>query len=282
MALGFALAVSAHAQNTKDYLIQIQRDVALLQEALRQIDRGNGEKIVALEALVKQNIEATTRLNQAVAVIEREINKQSDQIVPSVTATAAKVDALTNQFAGLRDAVEETNSMLGRLMQEVSDVKTQLTTLPPPTYPGAPGEEDPNVSDSFGETFFTGAVNDYNRGNYELAKAQFMDFLRYSGDSARAPEAQYYLGAVAYDSGDFEDAVRQFDLVLEKYPVGVITADALYKKAMALMKLDRRAEAMVEFQAVVERFPSSSVAPNASDRLDELKSGGNKPSPLRQ
>ncbi len=275
-----ALPALAPAQSTKDRLMEIQRDVALLQGAVQEIDRANGEKIAGLEALLKQNLEAITRLNQAVAVIESAVNRQGDQVVGPVVNTAAKVDALTSQFGGLRDAVEESNAMITRLQREVDDIKSTLTTLPPPGAYGAGGEGE---TGSLGDEFFIQAQSDFNRGNYDLAKAQFTDFLRLSAGSSRAPEAQYYLGAISYNKGDFEDAARQFDLVLERYPEGVITADALFKKAMALQKLERSDEAATEFRAVVDRFPNSSVAPNAQGMLDEIAAAGSdKPSPIRQ
>ena len=89
------------------------------------------------------------------------------------------------------------------------------------------------------------------------------------------------MGAIAYNQENYEEAVKQFDLVLERYPVGLISADALFKKAMALQKLDRMQEATNEFKAVIERFPNSSVAPNAQGMLDEI-AGGGKPSPVRR
>ena len=280
LALVLALAVPSlmPAQSTKDRLLEIQRDVALLQGALMESDRGTGQKIAALEALMKQNLEAITKLNQALAVIESAVNRQGDQVVGPVVNTAAKVDAMSAQFGGLRDAVEESNAMITRLQREVEDIKTTLTTLPPP---GSYGTTEGEAGTSLGDDFFNQAQADFNRGNYDLAKAQFDDFLRLSAGSSRAPEAQYYLGAIAYNQGNYEEAVKQFDLVLERYPAGLISADALFKKAMSQQKLDRIPEATNEFKAVIERFPNSSVAPNAQGMLDEIAAGG-KPSPVRR
>lgn len=279
-----ALALAAgpvRAQNTKEMILQVQRDLALTQEALRQVDRSNSEKIAGLEALLKQNLEAVTRLNQAVAVIERAVNKQSDAILPPVNRTAAKADALADQFAGLRDAVEESNAMITKLQREVDDIKTHLTTLPPP---GAAGPDEGGVGDDTGDALFTGAFTDYNRGDYSLAKAQFVDFLRYYGDSARAIEAQYYLGAIAYNEQDYELAVNEFDLVLERYPSGSFTAEAQYKKAMALEKLGRAQDAEMELRSLLDRFPNSTVADNARGMLERLSSSASneKPSPMRR
>ena len=274
------------AQSTKDMILETQRQIATLQEALRQQDREGAQRFAALEALIKQNMESTTRLNQAIAVIERAVNKQSDAILPPVTRTAAKADALSDQFGGLRDAVEETNAMLAKLTTEVADIKTQLTTLPPPTMT-VPGQEGDPGSDTFGESFLTNAVNDFNRGSYDLAKAQFEDFLRYSGNSPRAAEAQYYLGQISYNQGDYETAIRDFDIVVERYATSFFGAQAQYKKAVSLDRLGRSMEAQRELDSLIARYPNASVTENARGMLEQLQAGGQaggpaaKPSPLR-
>ena len=289
MAVGAVLLLSASpakAQNTKDMILETQRQIAALQTALREQDTTNATRLAALEALIKQNTEATERLNQAIAVIERAVNKQTDALLPSVTRTAAKADALSDQFGGLRDAVEETNAMLAKLTTQVADIKTQLTTMPPPsmTVPGAEGETS---SAAFGEDFLPSAVGDFNRGSYDLAKAQFEDFLKYSPTSPHAAEAQYYLGQIAYNQGDFETSVREFDKVIERYPTSFFGAEAQYKKAVALDRLGRTMEAQRELDALIARYPNASVTENARGMLEQLKGGGQaggqagKPSPLR-
>ncbi|MEZ5362773.1 MAG: tetratricopeptide repeat protein [Bryobacterales bacterium] len=230
----------AAAQSTKDMILETQRQLAGVQEELRQRDRESAERFAALEALIKQNMESTTRLNQAIAVIERAVNKQSDAILPPVTRTAAKADALSDQFGGLRDAVEETNAMLLKLTTEVADIKTQLTTLPPPSM-GAPGETGGDTG--LGDNFLSNAVGDFNRGSYDLAKAQFEDFLKFSPNSPQAAEAQYYLAQIAYNQNDYETAIRQFDVVIQRYPGSFFGPEAQFKKAAALERLGRTMEA---------------------------------------
>jgi tol-pal system protein YbgF len=267
----------AYAQ--KKEIIQLQRDMAILQEIVRQVERQSGERMAVLENLINQNLEATNKLNAAIAVIERTVAKQSDNVVGPVTSTSTKVDSLQSQIAALRDSVDEMSARLSKVQQQVSDVKTHLTTLPPPSLSTDPqgNAGGPAAAFSSAETIFSAAFSDYTRGNYELARQQFSDYLKYYGNSGRAAEAQYYLGAAFYQDGDYAEAVRQFDMVLERYPVGVISPDAQYKKGLALVKLNRPDEAVREFRAVIEKFPNSNVAPNARAELEQLESS--KPSP---
>jgi TolA-binding protein len=178
--------------------------------------------------------------------------------------------------------VEETNAMLAKLTTEVADIKTQLTTLPPPTM-AAPGEEG-DQSGAFGDSFLTNAINDFNRGSYDLAKAQFEDFLLYSATSPRAAEAQYYLGLIPYNQGDYEAAIPEFDKVVEQHSSSFFGPEAQYKKAVSLQRLGRTMESQRELESLVARFPNAQITENARGMLEQLQAPGAaaaKPSPLR-
>ena len=78
--------------------------------------------------------------------------------------------------------------------------------------------------------------------------------------SESAPKAQYYMGVI-YDRGEqYEDSVKAYDAVLERYPENPATRDALYGKAVALMKLDRNVEAKKEFNAFLMKYPNDDKA----------------------
>lgn len=265
----------------KRELVQLQRDMALLQDAMQQLDRKSSERLAGLEALLKQNLEKQDKLNAALVVIERNMSKQGDSLIGPTNSTAAKVDALADRFDRLRSAAEETNAMVERLRQEVGDIKTHLTTLPPPAFEeGEEGAASEGSPVSASEAIYQGGMSDYLRGNLELARNQFRDYLDLYPQHSRAAEAQYFIGQTYYADGDYEEAAKNFDLVLEKYPAGeLVMADAHYKKGMALKNLNRGDAAAKEFQAVLKRFPNSSIAPNAQAQIDALAEA--KPSPLR-
>jgi tol-pal system protein YbgF len=263
-------------------IIELQRDMAILQEVVRQTERQMGERIAVLENLLHQSLEKTDKLNAALAVLERNLAKQTTDVSVPVTSTASRVESLQGQVGSLREVMEEIRTRLGRVEQQVGDIKTQVTTLPPPSYGG---ETSPIGAAAAGstsaETLFNSAFADYTRGNYVLAREQFEQYLKLYGNTVRAPEAQYYIGDIGYQSGEYDAALRNFDMVLERYPAGVISADAQYKKGMALLRLERAEDAAREFNSVIERYPNSNVAPAAQGQLDILQGSG-KPSPLRR
>ena len=59
---------------------------------------------------------------------------------------------------------------------------------------------------------------DYVSGKYDLAVQEFNDYLKYYGNTSYAPNAQFYIAMIHFAQGNYEDAVKEFDMVLEKYP----------------------------------------------------------------
>ncbi len=62
-------------------------------------------------------------------------------------------------------------------------------------------------------------------------------------------------------------------MVLEKYSDNNKTADAMYGKGTALMKLQRRTDAGNEFRELIRRFPRNDLASKACDQLKSMGLG---------
>ena len=54
----------------KKEILEMQRDMSLLQDQMRTMQRGQDEKFAALEVLLKQTLEATNKANTSVALLE--------------------------------------------------------------------------------------------------------------------------------------------------------------------------------------------------------------------
>ena len=274
LTAAMALVAAAPLPAQKKEIIQLQRDMAILQEQVRETGRQItqlSERMAVFENLLQQNLDTSTKLHQAVALIERSLAKQADAMIGPITTISMRIDSLTSRFGAVREAVEEMNSRLGKVQQQVEDIKNQVSTLPPSGMEDAGGGALGGGTSS--ETLFNSALTDYHRGTFESAEPQFEDYLRMFPSTVRASEAQYYLGDISYQQEDFDQAVKRFDRVLEQFPVGLISADAQFKKAMALLKLDRGADARREFQSVVDKFPNSNVAPAAEAQIERIGGG---------
>jgi len=274
LVCGTLLAPGAAAQRKE--LQQLQRDIVLLQETLRQRDQATSERMAALEALLRQGLEKQDTLNTANAVLERKISELDSELTEPIRTTGAKVDSLTSQFSDLRGMVEEMNLAVERITLDVKDIKTHLSQLPPPML-GEDGEGGSESDINTSEAIFEGGMDDYMRGNIDTARGQFMDYLALYPSHAKAGEAQYYLAETYYSAADYEEAARQFEKVFRSYPLTPLAPDALYKQGMAFLRMRDRDAAQKVFEDVIKRFPDKSVAQHARGELNALINA--KPSP---
>jgi tol-pal system protein YbgF len=194
----------------------------------------------------------------------------------------------------LKDALADLSARLERMDAKLTDLKNQLQIIqsPPPapgvtTGPagsvpqaGLTATPPPGVS---ADRSYTDAVRDLQTGKTDLARNEFQQYLTYFPNTELAPKAQYYLGEIDYNRGDYTNAVKNFDLVLEHYPENSKTADAHLMKGLALLKSNQRNNAVQEFRALTANYPHTDQARKALQQLRSLGvSAASAPSKARR
>ncbi|MFN3326045.1 MAG: tetratricopeptide repeat protein [Bryobacteraceae bacterium] len=258
-------------------VVELQRDVATLQDQVRTMQRSFDEKMAALSVLVQQTLDNVNKTNTAVAVLESgfrdRMREQEKNLIGPVTGVGSKVEQMTEEFRFVRESIADLNSRMSKLQAQVTDLKNIITTLQappgPPTAGGFPTGSVPPPGLS-AEALYSDARRDYEGGKYDLAMQEFTEFLRFFGTTDLAPNAQFYVGMIHYNRAEMEDAILNFDMVLEKFPENNKTLDAMLMKGNALVKLGRRAEAAQEFREVIRRAPSTEQGTKARAEMKKL------------
>lgn len=255
-------------------IVQLQRDVALLQDQLRALQRSVDERFAVTQQLMNQNLDAANKLSSSLAVMQRTIQDQEKTLTAPLANTNARIDTMAQQFQALRESMEEINSRLRKLDQQLADIKNIVSTVPAAAQPSvqvpAGGQGQPAPSAPPPGQLFGNARKDYQAGNYDLAVPQLQQFLKAYPDSDQAPDAQYYIGDIFFLQADFGQAVAAFDQVLERYPDSRRAPDAQFKKGQALQKQGRRDDAAKEYRALIKKYPNTPAANQAAESLRGL------------
>jgi tol-pal system protein YbgF len=276
----------------KEKIAEIQRDILLMQDQVRALQRSQDEKMAAMQVLVQQTLESSNKANTAVAVLDAAIRdrmrEQEKMLVAPVAGVGAKVETMANDFAGLRESITDLSSRMGKLQNQIADINSAIKILaappapPPSATPNAAGAAPTGVS---AETLYNGAMRDKSAGNADLAIEQFQNYLKWFGNTDLAPNAQYYIGEIKYLRGDLDGALMAFDTLLEKYPDNPKTSDAMLQKGRALVKAGFKAEARQEFTSLIKKFPTNDNAAKARTELAALNTGSKtaaRPSPTKK
>jgi TolA-binding protein len=285
VVISIALAPSILLGQKHDELVSIQRDVAQLEDQMKQLQKTLDEKMAALMGLVQQSIDLSNKTSAAMAAMQRNVDQkmgeQSTKLVAPVATLGTKVDEMSNDFGTVRENVRELVRHMNDLDGKINDISSAVRTLmappatpPPAVVPAAGGTAQP-VADNCppgasAELTYTQALGDYNGKKDETALEEFGQYVKCFPKSANAPNAQWYIGQIYYRTQNWPDAVQAFDAVLEQFPKNSKTADAQYMKAVALMSNHQKTDAGKEFRNFIATYPDSPKVPEAHKHLREL------------
>ena len=269
-------------------MIELQRDVATVQDQVRQLN----DKVTALTEQLKLMLDISQKTNAGVLSMGQRLDetlaKQKDQVVAPVLGVGTKLDAMSDDFRNVRETVLDMNTRLGKLDQKVVDLQNLMNVIknipaaPPPSPLTAegmpPGTSMPaSLGGTTGpppgmqsETLYTNAFRDYGSGNYDLAMQEFSDYVKYFPTTQLAPNAQYYVGDIYFRRKDYDNAIQAFDAVLEHFSDNNKTPDAHLMKGQSLLAEGKRDAAAREFRETISKYPDTDAAAKAKSLLKSL------------
>ena len=260
-------------------IIQIQRDIAQLQDQVQTLQRTVDERVTRLTTLVEQALAAANKSNTAMAVMESGLrDRLAQQLTAPVATLGTKVDQMSSDFAAVRESVADLNERIGKLQLQITDLSNTVKVLQTPPAPppsaapqggaGAPAAGPPQGLSAV--QLYETAQKDKRGGNLDLAAQGFQEYLKWFPNTDLAPNAQFALGEILMSKSDYQGAIQAFDAVLERFPENNKTPDALYMKGAALLRAGQRNQAAQEFLAVVQKYPTSQVAVKAREQRKAL------------
>lgn len=104
-------------------------------------------------------------------------------------------------------------------------------------------------------------------GKYDDAIKGFRSMLDKWPSGRYADNAAYWMGEANYVKRDYDAALAAFQTVLQKYPTSAKVPDTMLKIGLTYNELKRSDDARSMFQLLVKKYPSSNAAKLAQQRL---------------
>ncbi len=262
-------------------MVALQTQVQALQDQIARLQQSNDERFGAMRSLLEQNTDTLNRLANSLDAV-------SHSLQTTTTDQGGKIDQVSAQVQSLHDSVDELKARLAKVSKQLDDMaaaQQNLQSAPQPGQPGAtPPQQPPQAAAPPPDVLYNNALSDYNGAKYNLAAQEFADYIKYYGNTDLAGNAQYYIADIEYKQGNYQQAVQDYDKVIEQYPSGNKAAAAQLKKGYALINIDQRDAGIRELRALIARYPRSLEAQQARDRLRSLGASttASKPSPTRR
>jgi tol-pal system protein YbgF len=282
-ALGGSLVGPRPAEAVAREIIDLQRDVTTLLQGQKDMSTQITTDHTVLKTLVEQTSDNVGKLNATMGSVQKSVQDVQAN-------SGARLDTMSTQVQGLSDNLEEIKSRLGKLNQQLVDLQSAVQSIdskisgsaPASAAPGAnprPANDGNSAAPSAGnaaspapsaDMLYSNGLRDITSGKYDLARQEFLDYLKYYGSTDLACNAQFYLGEIAYHQKQYQDAVAEYDKVLTLYPKGFKLEPARLKKGMALIELGQKTAGVRELREVIRRYPGTEEERAARAKLKEL------------
>jgi tol-pal system protein YbgF len=247
------LAGPADAANKDIERLAVQ--IATLQGQLADARRANDEMRSELRRLAELVAEQNALLKK-----NAQDERQHDELL------AASFKDLGDRVAELAEALEALRAQApsGLVPLPGPEAAAEPGATPPPAgaTPAAPAPPPPAPRELYSQ-----AYADYARGNYDLAIQGFTEYIRNYPGTDFTDNAQYWIGESLYGKKMYAEAIEAWNALFKDYPSSDKLPDGRVKKGMALERLGRKSQALVEYRYVVDRFPNSQAARIARERL---------------
>jgi TolA-binding protein len=109
-----------------------------------------------------------------------------------------------------------------------------------------------------------------NLGKMDEAMGEYEQVVAKSNSEAAA-RAQFMIGEILFQQKKHAEAVKSFFKVVYGYGYPQWQADAAYEAARCFEVLQKKSQAVKQYQEVVDKFPQSDKAPLAKERIKSLQ-----------
>jgi len=240
---------------------QLQRSIL---DTHRRVARLEDATTLSVQEMQKETRATRADVNESLKELQDELRRtgeKAEENTYQVRQLTAKLDEILYSLQAARESIpEETVEKPEQTVKEApTDTEETEAAVPPPLLKPVSPKED-----------YDRAKRDYDRGNLELAKLEFDEYLRNYPDSELAPNAQFWLAECHFKSGDFRTAVAEFRKVYTEFPRNIKMPDAMLNEAYAHDRLDDKEEAVRLLRKIIADYSDSPAAQSARIKLEAI------------
>ncbi|PYV50452.1 MAG: tol-pal system protein YbgF [Acidobacteria bacterium] len=246
-------------------LVELQTQVQQIQDQMNALKQSLDERMGVIKNLMDQNTDSINKVTVAITNMQVALQKQQSD-------TNNHVDQLSGQLQTLNDSLDELKARLGKVTNQLEAMQQAQQSLAAQASQQAQAQQQQQAQLAVPppDVLYNNALRDYNGGNVDLAKQEFSDYVKNYPNTDLAGNAYFYLAELAFKSGDYPNAIKGYDQVLQSFPDGSKAASAELKKGLAQIESGQKDAGISTLRHVVQRYPRTNEAMQAKDRLRKL------------
>jgi len=269
----------------------LRDDVVALNDRIHVLEDHNRELQQKNDAVEQENEDVKSRLEEYSRSGEERDKTLTSQSA-GIQATFEKINEDTRVLNG---KIEETDNLLKKTIrtfqeseknQEMrlnrvekiinslnaggSDSRRESRVTSPSSDSGAgsdTGTPSAAPSGKSEEELYSLGKQALDKDNFQGARKIFQELISQYPQSRTVDNAQFWLGETYYREKLYEQAILEYQTVIEKYPNGNKTRAALLKQGFAFFNIGDKANSRLILQELVNKYPDSDEAKIAKGKL---------------
>lgn len=220
-----------------------------------------GNQIKSLQqqmtALREGSIQSNNNAAQAIAALQ-ELQIQYEALKASIDANSHLI-RITADNLNLK--MQESEARVGALEERLKIQGKQVASAVSTVAPEAAAEAE----------LYQAGLNQINNSEFLKAIATFKKFMKKFPDSEYAASAQYWIGECYFAMRDYEQAIKEFQVLKDNYRKSDKIPPALLKQGYSFIELDMESDARLFLNELIKKYPSTKESKEAKERLQRMQ-----------
>ena len=222
------------------------------------IDRQNDSDVLQGDVVALQ-----TQQEVLVAKV-RELEEGLGTLEPKVDATQERLEGSLSAISGtsefLEPEVEELKLQIARLKDDIARLQSMKTNneVRRARAPSTPPE-------------YNRALAAYRSGKHEESILMFQDLATGNPPISLKDNIEFWIGSNYVKLGLYDDAIRQFQTVINSYPSGNKAHDSRYMLGLSYYRSGESSRAVEILEAALRHNPPDEVRGKITKQLNEIQ-----------
>lgn len=252
-------------------------DIRLLQEEFRATRGQIGVVDTTLTRSNEQRRQQIAALSAQVDRLAAIVERTSDSLRVLATRFSQFQGTTNGELDLISRQMVQVQALLGQTTRSLQDTRAQVEQLssagtspvPASSASGASSSVPPGTPGA--ATLMSAGREAIDNGAFTTARRNFEQLLTAYPNAAEAPRALFYVGESYAAEGNKAAADSVYQLVVSRFPKSETAADALWKRARALIDANRNADARTVLDRIIREYPSSDAARLAREQVKTIR-----------
>jgi tol-pal system protein YbgF len=276
------IQVRSENDSIKERAEGLQKEVSALKTENQKLNANlqalRADLLLKLEGLQAETRTISTGFEEYKEFLKRptkEVSRIKEDTEVRLRILEEKEKALEEKRKTLEERMKQLEEQLRRVDDQIKGMDLKITyPSKPRDIEKSPRKEEPaeiKEIQSGVEDLYKDAYDTFRRGNLDLARKKFDNFLKKYPNTELSDNAQFWIAETYFLKKDYERAILEYEKGITRYPEGDKVPASLYKQALAFLEIGDKSNAKNLLKRLIERYPHSEQADMAKKKLSSIK-----------